>query len=115
MDHNLIIETHILVDEEVTDIRSLVSRELQNLAELRVLIYTSVALKCLFKSLRNLFHIQIVCQALYRRDALATVALLHAHVDDILGLLGLFVFGIVVKRLLSLPCEDVFFDGSHAY
>ena len=81
VDHDLVVETHLLVDEEVSDVGSLVSRELQDLAQLHVDVDAPVALEGLLQGLRDFLNIQILRQSLHRRDALAPISLLDANVN----------------------------------
>ncbi len=81
MDDNLVLKAYLLVHKEVADIGSLVSRELQNLTKLDILIDATVALKGFLQCLGDLLDVQILCQALDRGDTFAAISLLHADVN----------------------------------
>jgi hypothetical protein len=48
VDHNLIIMAHLLVNKELSDIGPLVTRQLNNLTELLIVIHGTVTLESLF-------------------------------------------------------------------
>lgn len=81
MDDNLVLVTNLLVHKEFSDVGTLVSGKLENLAELGINQHTAVALESLLQSLGNLSDIEIVGKTLDSGDALATISLLNADVD----------------------------------
>ena len=110
VDDDLVLEAHLLVHEEIFDVCSLVSRELQDLAELDVLVDAPVALEGLLQSLGELLDVQVICQALHCGDTLAPISLLHEDVD----------LAVVATRLLggkrvsgSLEIVDIHFSLSY--
>ena len=81
MDDNLVLVTNLLVHKEFSDVGTLVSGELENLAELGINQHTAVALEGLLQRLGDLGDIEIIGKTLDSGDALATISLLNADVD----------------------------------
>jgi hypothetical protein len=94
VDHNLVLVTDLLVHKKLSDVGSLVTGQLQDLAQLGVDQDGTVALEGLFQRLGNLGDIQIVSEALHGGDALATITLLNADVNFGVVLSGSAVEGI---------------------
>jgi hypothetical protein len=59
MNNNLIFETYLLINEILSYVRSLISRQLQNFAELLVDSDGSIAFEGLLQRTRNLLEIKI--------------------------------------------------------
>lgn len=78
--HQLRVRADLLVDQELADVRALVTRELDNLTELLVLHERAVAAKVLLERLQDTLDVEVVGEALHGRQTLATVTLLHADV-----------------------------------
>lgn len=81
MNDNLILVTNLLVNKELSNVGTLISRQLKNFAEFGIHKNTAVALESLFQSLCDLSNIQIVSEALNCGDAFASVSLLNADVN----------------------------------
>ena len=80
MQHHIFPVTDFLIHQESLHIGSLISGQLNHFTGFFIFLHRPVAGKILFECLANALHVQIVRQARHRRDTLATVALLDAHV-----------------------------------
>lgn len=80
MQHNGIGMTNLLIDQESLYISTLISRQLNDLTALFVLLHGTVAAKVLFKSFADALNVQIVRQTCHGRDTLAPVPLLDTDV-----------------------------------
>ena len=69
MDDDLVLQTYLLVHEKLSDICSLVARQLQNLAQLCVLRHAAVALECLLEGLGYPCDVEVRREAWLRSDA----------------------------------------------
>jgi len=79
--HHLSVHADLLVQQELADVRSLVARQLNDLAQLVVLDDGAVAAEVFLEGLEDALHVQVIRQTLHRRQTLAAVTLLHTHVD----------------------------------
>ena len=95
MDNYLVLVAHLLVNEELPYVGALVARELQNLPELVISDNSSVALEGLLEGAEDLVQIEVVGQALHRRQALATAATIAS---ERLGWLGRLTFSAAFAR-----------------
>ena len=80
MQHHIFPVTDFLIHQESLHIGSLISGQLNHFTGFFIFLHRPVAGKILFERLANALHVQIVRQARHRRDTLATIALLDAHV-----------------------------------
>ena len=94
VNHNLIFVANLLVNKELSDVCSLVSRQLQNLSKLRIHQYASVALESLLQSFGDLQNVQIVGKSLNGGNAFTTISLLHTNMY-----LGSILSGVVRERV----------------
>merc|ERR1712216_952226 len=95
VDDHLALEADLLLHEERVHVRPLVARELDDLAQLRVLRDGAVALEVLLERLADALHVQIFREALDRGNTLPAVALLHADVD--LGVIATLLVGVLER------------------
>ena len=58
--HNIFAVTNFLIHEESFDVRSLVTRQLNNFSRILVLLYSTVTTKILLESLANSFDVQVL-------------------------------------------------------
>lgn len=80
MQHNRLAMANLLINQERLYIGTLVATKLNDFSRLFILLYGTVTTKILFESLADSFDVQVVGQARDRRDTLAAIALLDAHV-----------------------------------
>jgi hypothetical protein len=78
-------ETYFLIDQKTLDIRSLITRQLNNLSSFFIFLNRTIARKVLFEGLANSFDVQIVSKALNGGDTFSSVSLLNANVHLVLG------------------------------
>lgn len=78
MNHNVFLSVDLLINEEITNIRSLISLELNHLAMFLIVHNSSVTCKALFPRLQDQLQVQIRRQALNRCNTLTTVSLLNS-------------------------------------
>lgn len=97
------LESLLLVSQELLDILSLVSLQLNHLAHLSVRDDGAIASEFLLDDLKNLLLVELLGKTLNSGQSLATIALLNPYVDVVLRLLslaGIFVgFGEGVEGL----------------
>ena len=77
---HLLQRADLVVNEEVANLRALVTLELDDLAVALVVRDRTVALEVLLERPQDLLQIEIVLKPLHRRDALSPVPLLDADV-----------------------------------
>jgi hypothetical protein len=90
-------ETLVLVGEEFLDLQALIALELNHLAHTLGLGITddgAIASELLLDNLQDLFVIKLARNPLNSGQGLASITLLNAYMDILLGLLGLS--GVVV-------------------
>lgn len=80
MQHHLRVRADLLVHEELANVGTLVTRKLDNFAELVVLDESAVAAEVLLEGLQDAFDVQVVGETLHGRQTLAAVTLLHTNV-----------------------------------
>ena len=90
--------------EEIGDGLTLVALQLQHVSHFIVRDHGAVAVVRLLERLEDLLEIELLVEALHRRDALAAIALLHADVDQIAtgSVADLFVLLLAALLLLLL-------------
>lgn len=97
------LESLLLVGQELLDILSLVSLQLNHLAHLSVRDDGAIASEFLLDDLENLLLVELLGKTLNSGQSLATIALLNPYVDIVLrlfSLAGIFVgFGEGVEGL----------------
>merc|ERR1740139_2150298 len=81
---DLVLGADVVLGEEIHDSIALIALELQPLTHVFVLDDRAVAAVRLLDRLADLLQIELLVEALHRRDALAPVALLYADVDEVL-------------------------------
>ena len=81
MQNELILGTNFLIHQKVSNVGALVSRELDDLAQLVVLDNGTVAAKVLLERLEDAFDVQIIGETLECRDTLSTISLLDSNMD----------------------------------
>ena len=77
MDLDLFLGGDALVDEELEDVTSVVSLELDDVAPLAVLGGCAIAAPRLFEVSRYLFHVEVLGKASHGGQALASISLLE--------------------------------------
>lgn len=97
------LESLLLVSQELLDILSLISLQLNHLAHLSVRDDGAIASEFLLDDLKNLLLVELLGKTLNSGQSLATIALLNPYVDVVLrlfSLAGIFVgFGEGVEGL----------------
>jgi len=81
------LQTLFLVGKKLLDILALIALELDHLAHLRVVDDGAIASELLLDDLEDLLLVELLRQALDRRQGLTTIALLNPYMDVILRLL----------------------------
>jgi hypothetical protein len=81
MQYNAFSMTDFLINQKSLHIRSLITGQLNDIANLVVLLHGTVATEVLLESLANSLNIQIVCQTSYCCDTLSAVTLLDTNVN----------------------------------
>ena len=79
VDHNVLLPIDLLVHQEVTHVRSLISLKLNNLSVLLILHNGTVACKTPLPRLQDQLQIQVGRQSLNGSDTLSTVSLLNTN------------------------------------
>ena len=95
--HNVLLVADLLIGQELHHHRSLISRQLDDLIFLLVLLHCPIAREILLEGLANALNVQVVGEASDGGDTLAPVALLDANVDFLVGALAALVLGRVVE------------------
>lgn len=73
--------TNFLIDQEVLDVCSLISGQLNDISYFGILLNGPVTTKVLFECLANSFRVQVVRQTSDGGDTLSSVTLLHSDVN----------------------------------
>eukprot|EP00977_Amphora_coffeiformis_P006387 scaffold1361_cov165-Amphora_coffeaeformis.AAC.9 len=92
--HNTVREANFLVHQKTFHIRSLITRQLNNLASILVLLYGTVAGKILLERFADALNIQIICQTGYGCNTFTPTALLDTHVNLFFRRDSIFVTGV---------------------
>jgi len=87
-------ETALLVNEEIHDLLALVALELDHLAGLFIIDLVAIASELLPEEGENLAGVKLSRKTSDRGQRLATISLLNANMDVVLGLFG--ITGVVV-------------------
>ena len=81
MQHDILPMTNFLIDQKSLDIRSLISRQLNDFSRFFIFLYGTIAREILFEGFANAFHIQIIGESGHGCDTFASIALLDPDVD----------------------------------
>ena len=87
--------TDFLIDKEFFDVRSLVTRKLNNFSRVLVFLYGTVAIEILFKSLANSLNVQVIGQTGNGCDTFSSVSLLNTNVNFLLRVAASLVVGVL--------------------
>ena len=93
--HNAFAVANFLVHKEGFHICSLVTRQLNNLPRILVLLDSTVATEILLESFANSFDVQVIRQSSDSRDTFSSVALLHTNVNLFFGVSTGIVSGVL--------------------
>lgn len=102
------LETFLLVGQELLNILTLISLQLNHLSHLRVIDDSAIACEFLLDHLQDLLLIELLRKTLNCGQGLATIALLNPYMDVVLrlfSLAGVFVSfgeGVCVEARVSL-------------
>jgi hypothetical protein len=94
---------NFLVHQKGFHVCPLITRQLNDLANLVILLYGTIATEILLEGLANSLHVQVVCQACYRRNTFSSISLLDTNVN-------LFFAG--ASGLVSGVLKGIYYDTS---
>lgn len=113
MENNLVVMTDFLINKEITDIGSLVPRELNDFSQITLVLYISIALKSFLQCASDSLGIKVISQTLNGCDTLSAISLLDTNVDVPTALVFLLFregVGCLIKiadiHLFLINCEQ---------
>jgi hypothetical protein len=70
---------NLLVNQKILNVRSLISRKLNNISDFGILLHGTVATEILLEGFANSFCVQIIGQASYSGNTLSSISLLYSN------------------------------------
>jgi hypothetical protein len=86
---------NFLIHQKGFDVRSLISRQLDNLAYFVVFLHGTVATEILLESFADSLNIQIIRESCHRSNTLSPISLLHTNVNFFFRIAAALVAGIL--------------------
>lgn len=80
MDVNVLLLAHFFINQDLADARTMISLQLNDISQLRILNNSPVTGKLLLEGLEDLVQIHRLGNPLNRSQSLTTIALLNAEI-----------------------------------
>lgn len=98
---------NFLIHQKILHVRPLIARQLDNLANVFVLLDGPIATKVLLEGFADSFYVQVIGESRYRRDTLSSVTLLHSDVHFFFRVSAVLVTSVLEGVCMKTKEEEV--------